>query len=131
MKKLVFKIASFLLAVLVCLSTLSFTVDKHYCGDFLVDVSFTGDASDCGMEKSTVSKKNCCKDEVYQVEGQHELLQSSVDDFTFQKEQLSSSFMISYRDFFSIKEVTELIYNDLSPPDLPVDYRVLYQSFLI
>ena len=54
MKKLVFKIASFLLAVLVCLSTLSFTVDKHYCGDFLVDVSFTGDASDCGMEKSTV-----------------------------------------------------------------------------
>ena len=131
MKKLVFKIASFLLAVLVCLSTLSFTVDKHYCGDFLVDVSFTGDASGCGMEKGTVPKKNCCKDEVHQVEGQHELLQSSIDDFTIQKEQLLDSFLISYRDFFSVKESTELIYNVLSPPDLPVDYQVLYQSFLI
>ena len=131
MKELVFHIGSFVLAILVCLSTLSFTIEKHYCGDFLVDVSFTGDASGCGMEKGTVPKKNCCKDEVHQVEGQHELLQSSIDDFTIQKEQLLDSFLISYRDFFSVKESTELIYNDLSPPDLPVDYQVLYQSFLI
>lgn len=131
MKELAFKIGSFVLAILVCISTLSFTVEKHYCGDFLVDVSFTGDASDCGMEKGTVPKKNCCKDEVHQVEGQHELLQSSIDDFTIQKEQLLGSFLISYRDFFSVKESTELIYNDLSPPDLPVDYQVLYQSFII
>ena len=132
MKKTVHQIASFLLAILVFISTLSFTVEKHYCGDFLVDVSFTGNAGDCGMEKGlSVKKKNCCKDEVQQVEGQQELLQASVDDFNFQKQQLLVSFFVSYHDTFIVKESNELVYNDLSPPDLPINYRILYQSFLI
>ena len=131
MKVLFFKIASFLLAVLVCLSTFSFTLEKHYCGDSLVDVSFTGTDADCGMENDDSVKKNCCKDEVQQVEGQHELLQASIDDFSFQKQQLLVSFFASNRDFFIVKESTEIVFNDLSPPDLLVNYCVLYQSFLI
>ena len=131
MKKTFLKITSFLLAILVFFSTLSFTVEKHYCGDFLVDVSFTGTATHCGKEKEAPVMKNCCKDEVQQVEGQQELLQASVDDFNFQKQQLLVSFFVSYHDTFIVKESIELVYNDLSPPDLPINYRILYQSFLI
>ena len=131
MKKTFFKITSFLLAILVFFSTLSFTVEKHYCGDFLVDVSFIGNAAHCGMEKEAPVMKNCCKDEVQQIEGQQELLQASIDDFNFQKQQLLVSFFVSYHDAFIVKESIELVYNDLSPPDLPINYRILYQSFLI
>jgi hypothetical protein len=131
MKQVFLKITSFLLALLVCLSTFSFTVEKHYCGDFLVDVSFIGAAASCGMENGAVIKKNCCKDEIHQIEGQHELLQASIDDFNFQKQQSLVSFSVFCRDLFIVNESTELAYNDLCPPDLPKNYRVLYQSFLI
>jgi len=53
MKRSFTKITSSLLALLVLLSTLSFTVESHYCGDFLVDVSYVGQADGCGMEKSS------------------------------------------------------------------------------
>ena len=74
MKKSFSKIASFLLALLVLFSTFSFTVEKHFCGEFLMDVSFIGHADDCGMDMENVSakKKNCCKDEVHHIEGQDE-----------------------------------------------------------
>ena len=83
------------------------------------------------MEKEAPVMKNCCKDEVQQVQGQQELLQASVDDFNFQKQLLLVSFFVSYHDTFIVKESIELVYNDLSPPDLPINYRILYQSFLI
>ena len=76
MKKQSFNITSISLAFLVLLSTFSFTVEKHYCGDFLMDVSYVGHAEGCGMEKDASLKNNkkpCCKDEVHKIEGQDEL----------------------------------------------------------
>ena len=37
MKQIIYKISSFLIAIIVFLSTMSFTIDMHYCGDTLVD----------------------------------------------------------------------------------------------
>tara|TARA_R110002033_G_scaffold155892_1_gene192145 strand:+ start:131 stop:289 length:159 start_codon:yes stop_codon:yes gene_type:complete len=37
-----YKIASFLMALLVLFSTFSFTVDKHFCGNTLVDTAVFG-----------------------------------------------------------------------------------------
>lgn len=133
MKKRFSKIASFLLALLVLFSTFSFTVEKHFCGEFLMDVSFIGHADDCGMdmEKVSAKKKNCCKDEVHQIEGQDELQQTSVDEFNFSKQQFLVSFYISFNDLFTENESKKTYYKDFSPPDIPLDYQVLYQSFLI
>jgi hypothetical protein len=133
MKKRFSKIASFLLALLVLFSTFSFTVEKHFCGEFLMDVSFIGHAEDCGMdmEKVSAKKKNCCKDEVHHIEGQDELQQSSVDEFNFSKQQFLVSFYISYNDLFLENKSKKTYYRDSSPPDIPFDYQVLYQSFLI
>ena len=134
MKKSLFKIASISLAFLVLFSTLSFTVEKHYCGDFLVDIAYMGHADGCGMEMGTPSKttkKNCCKNEIHEIEGQDEL-QQSVDDAAVLKGQ--SDFISSSNtsnDLFQEIPTKEFNFIDFSPPDISLNYQVLYQSFLI
>ena len=133
MKIYLYKIVSFLLALLVLFSTFSFTVEKHYCGEFLMDVSFTGVAYNCGMqmEKTVAKKKNCCKDEVHVLEGQDELHQTHFEDFDFSKQQFLISLFISYHDLFIENKSNKIIYKSQYPPDIPKNYQVLYQSFLI
>ena len=133
MKQHLSKITSFLLALMVLFSTFSFTVEKHYCGESLMDVSFIGDADTCGMdmEKVSTKKKNCCKDEVHFMEGQDELQQIQIDDLDFSKQQFIVSFYISYTDLFIENESNKTNYKNLYLPDIPIDYQVLYQSFLI
>src|SRR5690606_15745695 len=77
MKKFFLKITSFLLAFLVLLSTVSFTVEKHFCGSFLVDTALFSSADSCGMEVKqddgylcTVTKTSCCSDETILIQGQ-------------------------------------------------------------
>jgi hypothetical protein len=126
-------IASFLLALLVLFSTFSFKVEKHFCGDFLIDVSFIGNADDCGMlvEKAHIKKKNCCKDEVHYIEGQDELQQTSVDEFDFFQQQFVVSFFVYKNNLLLENNSNKIYFKDSPPPDIPIDYQVLYQSFLI
>ena len=133
MKKLFSKITAVLLALLVLLSTFSFTVEKHYCGDFLVDVSFTGEAEGCGMEMTSAKtlKKNCCKDEVSQIEGQDELTKDSLKEITFNQQQFILAFVavFSQTDVLSKKERS--LFKEFSPPDLLTDYQATYQVYII
>jgi hypothetical protein len=134
MKQFFIKISSIILAFLVLFSTFSFTVEKHYCGDFLVDVSFTGEAEGCAMNMDLVAsskKKNCCKDEVHKIEGQDKLQSNKMEKISFEKEQFLTAFVISYKDLFVEVESENNFYKDFSPPDITLDYQVLYQAFLI
>lgn len=133
MKHFFTKITSFTLAFFVLFSTFSFTVEKHYCGDFLVDVSFTGDADGCGMqmEKVAAKKKNCCKDETHQVEGQNELQLTSLDKITFEKQQFITAFIYSYQDLFQEKSTNKIFQKDFPPPEIHQNYQITYQTFLI
>ena len=134
MKQFFLKIPTLTLSFLVLFSTFSFTVDTHYCGDFLMDVSILGETDGCGMQmdKQVVAKKkNCCKDEVHKVEGQDELQVQKVEQITFENQQFLASFVVSYQDLFLVNESKTTFYNDFSPPDIPINYQVLYQSFLI
>jgi len=134
MKQVFSKILSFSLALFVLFSTFSFTVEKHYCGDFLVDVSFTGETDACGMtvdKAATTVKAGCCKDEVHKVEGQSQLQINKVDKITFDKEQFLTAFFIAYRDLFIIDKSNNQFYSNFSPPNYHQDYQVLYQTFLI
>ena len=134
MKPFFSKIASVSLAFLVLFSTFSFTVEKHYCGDFLVDVSYLGETEGCGMEMDSidaVKKKNCCKDEVENIEGQDELQQSSNIKLDFKNQQFLTAFLVSYQDVFIKKESKKIGDTTFSPPDKLLDYQVLYQTFLI
>jgi hypothetical protein len=134
MKQSVLKITSFALAFLVLFSTFSFSVEKHFCGEFLMDVSFTGDAADCGMDMEKVAKtkkKNCCKDEIHLIEGQDELQQFSLADFDLEKQQFVVAFATSYSSFFVEKTIKNSFYKHFSPPDISKDYQVLFQTFII
>jgi hypothetical protein len=81
MQQVFHKIVSVLMSFVVLFSTMSFTIDMHYCGDTLMDTAIFHKAKTCGMEiqKTATSsdcskaKKDCCKEEQIFVEGQDEL----------------------------------------------------------
>jgi hypothetical protein len=133
MKNIFIRIASFTLAFLVLFSTFSFTLEKHYCGDFLVDVSFSGETNGCGMKMDGVvsaKKKKCCTLEVHKVEGQDELQSHKIDKLTFEKEQFLTTCVSSYNYCVEI-EFKNSFYKDFSLPDISLNYQVLHQTFLI
>lgn len=134
MKSTFTKITSCLLALLVLLSTLSFTVESHYCGDFLVDTSFTGQASNCGMvmsQKTATKKKTCCTDVIIKTEGQDELHQVASQHKAFEKPQFLTVLLFSPNNRRLENCAKKKIYKEASPTDIPINYQILYQSFLI
>ena len=67
------KVLSILASVILLLSGLQISVDRHYCGGRLVDakISFSGEMASCGMEESEKKStenlsfdKRCCEDQV-------------------------------------------------------------------
>lgn len=134
MKHFFRKISAVLIAFLVLFSTFSFTVEKHFCGDFLMDVSITGNLEVCATDiapDASIKMKKCCKDEVQEIEGQDELQQNPVAEFDFQKKQFLTAFVLFYTDLFIENESNINFYKDFIPPDIPFDYQVSYQVFLI
>jgi len=132
-KQLFLKITSIILSFTVLLSTFSFTVDKHFCGEFLVDVSFTGDAEGCGMETDaeTAKMKNCCKDEIIKIEGQDELKLTSFDDISFKNQQFLVAVNYSYLSLFQEDLSLDFVFKEFPPPDITTKFQVVYQTFLI
>ncbi|MBR9844930.1 MAG: hypothetical protein GYB35_01895 [Algicola sp.] len=124
------------MAVLVLFSTVSFTVEKHFCGDVLIDSAVFTEAQKCKMEafeieQSKITKKHCCKDELEVVEGQDQLKQSQFEDISFDQQVFIVSYLYSYSN--SLEQLPELIipHKDYSPPNLIADIQVLDEVFLI
>lgn len=121
-----------LLALLVLFSTVSFTIEKHFCGDVLVDVSVFAEVDKCAMEANELALGNkCCKDVIDVIEGQNELKFSSFEDLDFEQQQVFTSYIYSYFSLF--EELPKLIipHKDYSPPNLVTDIHVLDQVFII
>ncbi len=139
MKQIIHKSMAILMAVVVLLTTMSFSVDMHYCGDTLVDFSFIQDVQTCGMEKaepakscsnSMISKKSCCSNEQLIIEGQDDLKQD-FSQLTFEQQIFVASFAYSYISLFEGTESQEISFSDHSPPFVRRDLQVLHQTFLI
>lgn len=133
MNVFILKITSIFLSLLMLLSTLTFMVDKHYCGDFLVDISFTGEAHSCGMEADgdSANMKNCCKDELVKIEGQDELKLTSFDDISFKNQQFLIAFHYSYQSLFKEDLTLNFEFKEYPPPEITQNFQVVYQTFLI
>jgi|26BtaG_2_1085354.scaffolds.fasta_scaffold00294_1 hypothetical protein len=138
MKKIFHKISTFSLALLVLLSTVSFTVESHYCGDILVDSSFFGDVETCGMEvhnhlpstECDISKKDCCNDVEVIVEGQDDLKMSF---HTLDKVQqvFVAAFFYSYINLFEGLDENIIPFKGYNPPFLIRDIQKLHETYLI
>ena len=135
MKKFLLKISTSILSLFVIVSSMSFTIDKHYCGDTLIDVSFFGKADTCGMGEMKMNAdsqkmKKCCKNET-------EFIASAAFDkekiVTFSPKEIRFlvfhvySYINNYQEF----ELEKERYRDFSPPDIVQDIYVLHETFLI
>ena len=128
------------MALLVLFSTLSFSIDTHSCGDYLVDFSFFGKADTCQMkaEKTKTSSPcdlmemelGCCSDEKHFIEGQDDL-KISFDLLTFDQQLFVVSFAYSYINLHEGSDENIVPFYDYNPPPLIRDVQVLDQTFLI
>lgn len=117
---------------------MSFTVEKHYCGETLVDVSYFGEAESCcakvmktmDHKEKKSKKKGCCTDK-------SELIESSTFDkekitsFSPQELQFLTFYVCSYIRLFQEVDLEKEFYKDFSPPDIVQDIQVLHETFLI
>ncbi|MFD0834812.1 hypothetical protein ACFQ0I_03480 [Mariniflexile aquimaris] len=137
MKNVVHKITSILMAFVVLFSTMSFTIDMHYCGDTLVETAVFHKAKGCGMEMEkpsvddcSIAKKNCCDDEQLAIQGQDEL-QLQVDKISFEKQIFVASFVYSYINLFEGFESNVSSYEEYKPPLVIKRIYKLDETYLI
>lgn len=131
-KSILHKVFTTLLALVVLFSTVSFAVEKHFCGDVLVDVGVFFEAEKCEMEAlEMLQKKTCCKDEIHLVQGQDELSVSSFDDLEFDQQQFLYAFTHTYVFGLEILPKPIVPHIHYSPPLLFSDIQVLDQVFII
>lgn len=135
-KRTTHKVFSTFLAFIVLVSTVSFTIEKHFCGDVLVDIAMFSDVKKCGMEAleielEKITKKSCCKDIIDVFEGQDELSVKIIDDLDFNQQLFIASFTYSYINLFEGLKKQIIPHKDYSPPNLIQDIQLLDQVFII
>ena len=138
MKDFFRNITALSLAGLVLLSTMSFTINKHFCGDYLVSTSVVVKATTCGMEKQmpstkkdcSISKKNCCKEVSQLIEGQDDL-KLNFSDISFQQQVFITSFVFTYINLFEGLDTNIVPFKYYSPPLVVKDLQLLDEVFLI
>lgn len=127
------------MASIVLFTTMSFTVDIHYCGDTFVDFAVNQRAETCGMEdlqsqndcKNEVAKKDCCSDKQIVVEGQDDLKLSVISNLSFEQQVFVAAFTFSYINLFDGLENNIIPFRDYKPPILIRDVQKLHERYLI
>lgn len=135
-KKVFCKTFSSLLALLVLMSTFSFTLEKHFCGDTLIDVAVFSELSNCGMDMKTIhtndiSEKSCCKEIVEIIKGQDQLKKVSLEDVHFDQLIFANQIYPTYLNLFDGLPEYVVPHQYYSPPNLVPDILVLEQVFII
>lgn len=119
------------MTLLVLFSTVSFTIEKHFCGGVLIDASVFTEPDTCGMEAMPlVQKKACCKDEVDVVKGQNELQLEPFSDFDVLP-QFFSTTVSTYINLFEGLPKRVIPHQNYAPPNLVTNIQLLDQVFLI
>ncbi|WKD85263.1 hypothetical protein KCTC32516_00603 [Polaribacter huanghezhanensis] len=125
------------MAFVVLFSTMSFTVDMHFCGDVLVDSSMLSSAESCGMETQDLSseecvtiKKSCCDDKQIVVAGQNEL-QITFDKLSLKQQKLITSFVYAFINPFDSVQENKNSYTDYKTPLVVKDIQKLDETYLI
>ncbi len=138
MKEIFNKISAILMAFVVLLSTMSFTVNEHYCGDNLMNAAIFSKVESCGMDMhkavhlkvSFDSENSCCLDIVKLIEGQNELNILS-ENFNFNQQVFIASFVYSYINLFEGLDNKIVPFQNYSPPLVHKDLQILLQTFRI
>ncbi|MGB5693199.1 MAG: hypothetical protein WBM43_11390 [Flavobacteriaceae bacterium] len=126
------------MALLVLFSSMSFTVDMHFCGDNLVDLSLIK-ADKCAMsvlsESSEMdlmmtSEMGCCTDLQVILEGQDEL-KISFDKLSLKQQVFLASYFQSYVQLLNTTSGTIVPFDGYPPPLIVRDIYILHETYLI
>lgn len=125
------------MAFVVLFSTMSFTVDKHYCGDILVETAILQKPEGCGMNMDnpstsdcSITKKNCCTDEQLVFEGQDEL-KIAFEKLAFEKQIFIAAYFYSYINLFETVEENNSSSYFHPPPEIVKSIYKLDEVYLI
>lgn len=121
------------MTALLLFSTLSFTLDMHFCGETLVDLGVFHKAEGCGMAMGDASMESmgCCSDVTFNIEGQDDL-NSSWENSQGLPELLFEKVICSYVVLLEEDlENTYIPFKEYSPPLLIRDISLSQQRFLI
>lgn len=125
------------MAFVVLFSTMSFTINEHYCGETLVETSIFSEVKTCGMdmrkttsENCSITKKNCCSEKQIAIEGQDEL-KISLDNLTTDQQFVIASIIYTYFNSFETIDEEFNSFNDYPPPLTVRHIFKLDESYLI
>lgn len=120
------KTINIIISTVFVISTIGFSLSKHYCGDLLVDFSINSKAETCNMGGG------CCHtdSEHFQLENDF-IIQFS--DIQFQELEIELPFLIAYS--ISIQKINEQTTTNIDfkeiPPPIPVPKHLsLLQTYL-
>lgn len=123
------------MALLLLLSTVSWTIDKHLCMGRVMDIAFFVEADDCGMEAaaSLIDEdfiNHCCSDESFTQQGQDDL-KLNWNDIELEQQFFIVSFAHSYSRLFIGLKKEVVPHEQYPPPELVKNIQLLDQVFLI
>lgn len=126
------------MSLIVLASTTSFTINEHFCGDALMDVSVFSSSKSCNMDLNETfnlpdcskNKKGCCTDEHINVQGQDEL-QLSFNELTLNQQVFVASFVYSYINLFVGLDKRATSYKQYRPPLVIKPIYKLNETYLI
>ncbi|AKA34615.1 hypothetical protein VC82_967 [Flagellimonas lutaonensis] len=122
------------MALLLLLSTVSWTVDKHLCMGRVMDISFFAQAEDCGMDVAATLLEtidnHCCDDESFTIEGQDDL-KLTWNDIQLGHQVVLATFAQSYLGTLLDIDQLPIPLHTYPPPFLVQDLNILHEVFLI
>lgn len=137
MKNSLHKLFSVSMAVLLLLSTISWTVEKHICMGQVLNVAWFHSAEDCAMDAGLVLSddsslliKHCCDNESFTMQGQDDL-NRDISSLNFSQHVFLISSTSIYSCLFEDTLEKSTAFNSYPPPILAKDLNILHQVFLI
>lgn len=142
MKEFIHKITSSILALIVLLSSFSFTINKHICGGEVANTTFFISADNCGMDmnicerdlsiqaESRIQKEPCCKDVSELIQGNDNNQQAQEFQLNVPQMQFITAFVYTYILPF-LEERTISSYSMYEPPSVYKNILTLFQVFRI
>jgi hypothetical protein len=117
------------------ISTLSLTIEKHFCAGVLFDVAvFSELKTCCGGDKDgvmEVTKRSCCDNETDIIEGQDELTIKTFEDLENIEQQVLMAYTLSLASLYKSLPKQIIPHKDYSPPLLVKDIQVIDEIYLI
>lgn len=139
--KILKKISAIILSLLVILSSMSFTLNVHMCMGEIDSIALLQESKSCEMStqqapcanhdlhNSQPTKKDCCEDHSFFVEGQDELAKTA--SFGMPDLHFVAVLYAVAAYLFAQPSIVTTFYKDYSPPLIERDIPVLVQSFLL